>query len=46
MGKEQKMKGGKGEPKGVLAVWNDLDPKIETDYHQWYWQEHLLMIRL
>jgi len=36
------MKGGKGEPKGVLAIWNDLDPKIETDYHEWYWQEHLL----
>lgn len=36
------MKGGKDEPKGVLAIWNDLDPKIETDYHEWYWQEHLL----
>jgi hypothetical protein len=36
------MKGQKGEPKGVLAIWNDLDPKIETDYHEWYWQEHLL----
>ena len=36
------MKGEKGEPKGVLAIWNDLDPKIETDYHEWYWQEHLL----
>lgn len=36
------MKGRKGEPKGVLAIWNDLDPKIETDYHEWYWQEHLL----
>jgi hypothetical protein len=42
MGEEQEMKDGKGEPKGVLAVWNDLDPKIETDYHEWYWQEHLL----
>jgi len=36
------MKGQKDEPKGVLAIWNDLDPKIETDYHEWYWQEHLL----
>ena len=36
------MKGGKGEPKGVLGIWNDLDPKIEIDYHEWYWQEHLL----
>ena len=36
------MKGEKGEPKGVLAIWNDLDPKVETDYHEWYWQEHLL----
>ena len=36
------MKGEKGEPKGVLAIWNDLDPEIETDYHEWYWQEHLL----
>ena len=36
------MKGGKDELKGVLAIWNDLDPKIETDYHEWYWQEHLL----
>ncbi len=36
------MKGQKGEPKGVLAIWNDLDPKIQAEYHQWYWQEHLL----
>jgi len=36
------MKGEKGDPQGVLAIWNDLDPKIETDYHEWYWQEHLL----
>lgn len=36
------MKGEKGEPRGVLAIWNDLDPKIETEYHEWYWQEHLL----
>ncbi len=36
------MKGQKGEAKGVLAIWNDLDPKMETDYHEWYWQEHLL----
>jgi hypothetical protein len=36
------MKGGRGEPKGVLAIWNDVDPKIETDYNEWYWQEHLL----
>ena len=32
----------KREPKGVLAIWNDLDPKMETEYHEWYWQEHLL----
>jgi hypothetical protein len=36
------MTGKKDEPKGVLAIWNDLDPKIETEYHEWYWQEHLL----
>jgi len=36
------MKSQESEPKGVLAIWNDLDPKIETDYQEWYWQQHLL----
>ncbi|MDI6752961.1 MAG: hypothetical protein QME78_01055 [Thermodesulfobacteriota bacterium] len=31
----------KGEIRGVLAIWNDLDPKNESDYHEWYFKEHL-----
>lgn len=31
-----------GEPLGILAVWNDIDPVIEADYHEWYFQQHLL----
>jgi len=27
---------------GVLAIWNDIDPQNENDYHEWYFQEHLL----
>jgi hypothetical protein len=25
----------------VLAVWNDIDPAHETEYHRWYWKQHL-----
>jgi len=25
----------------VLAVWNDVDPAHEAEYHRWYWQQHL-----
>ena len=31
-----------GELAGVLVVWNDIDPKIEVEYSEWYMQEHLL----
>jgi len=31
-----------GELAGVPAVWNDVDPKIEVEYNEWYMQEHLL----
>ena len=34
--------GGKREPLGVLAIWNDVDPENEIDYNEWYFQEHLL----
>lgn len=27
--------------KGVLAVWNDVDPEVEEDYEAWYQQDHL-----
>jgi len=32
----------KFEPTGILAVWNDIDPKNEIEYNEWYFQEHLL----
>jgi hypothetical protein len=25
----------------VLAVWNDVDPAHEAEYHRWYWEQHL-----
>src|SRR5689334_19239000 len=25
----------------ILAVWNDVDPEHETEYHRWYWTQHL-----
>jgi len=25
----------------ILAVWNDVDPGHEAEYHRWYWQQHL-----
>jgi hypothetical protein len=25
----------------ILAVWNDVDPANEAEYHRWYWQQHL-----
>ena len=25
----------------ILAVWNDVDPAHEAEYHRWYWQQHL-----
>ncbi|MBI5966343.1 MAG: hypothetical protein HY882_00595 [Deltaproteobacteria bacterium] len=34
--------GKRNEPRGVLAVCNDVDPKNETDYNEWYFQQHLL----
>jgi len=34
-------KAGTNEPKGVLAIWNDVDPNSEIDYNEWYFQEHL-----
>ena len=39
-GKEKQ--GEKREPLGVLAVWNDVDPDAESDYHEWYFRQHLL----
>ncbi len=35
-------KGKAGEPLGILAIWNDIDPVVEADYHEWYFQQHLL----
>ena len=35
-------KGKKREPLGILAIWNDIDPAVEADYHEWYFQQHLL----
>ena len=35
-------KGKEGEPMGILAIWNDIDPVVEADYHEWYFQQHLL----
>ena len=32
----------KREPPGVLAVWNDVDPQVEREYHEWYIQQHML----
>lgn len=32
----------KREPLGVLAVWNDVDPQVEKEYHEWYIQQHML----
>ena len=25
----------------ILAVWNDVDPTHEMEYHRWYWEQHL-----
>jgi len=25
----------------ILAVFNDVDPAHEAEYHRWYWQQHL-----
>jgi hypothetical protein len=25
----------------ILAVWNDVDPEHEAEYHRWYWTQHL-----
>jgi len=25
----------------ILAVWNDVDPAHEAEYHRWYWEQHL-----
>ena len=25
----------------ILAVWNDVDPTHEIEYHRWYWEQHL-----
>jgi hypothetical protein len=25
----------------ILAVWNDVDPAHEGEYHRWYWGQHL-----
>jgi hypothetical protein len=25
----------------VLAIWNDVDPAHEAEYHRWYWEQHL-----
>jgi hypothetical protein len=35
-------KGKEGESLGILAIWNDIDPVVEADYHEWYFQQHLL----
>jgi len=32
----------KVEPRGVLAIWNDVDPRGEVEYNEWYIQQHLL----
>jgi hypothetical protein len=32
----------KSKPKGILVVWNDVDPKNEVDYNEWYFQQHAL----
>jgi len=32
----------KDEPRGILVVWNDVDPKNEVDYNEWYFQQHVL----
>lgn len=39
---EEDKKRPKVEPRGVLAIWNDLDPQKEIDYNEWYFQEHML----
>ena len=25
----------------VLAIWNDVDPGQEAEYHRWYWEQHV-----
>ncbi|MBM4329615.1 MAG: hypothetical protein FJ117_00065 [Deltaproteobacteria bacterium] len=32
----------KGEIRGVLAIWNDVDPRGEIEYNEWYVQQHML----
>jgi len=26
---------------GALAIWNEIDPAHEAEYHRWYWEQHL-----
>jgi hypothetical protein len=28
-------------PQGALAIWNEIDPAHEAEYHRWYWEQHL-----
>lgn len=30
-----------GDGDGVLAIWTDIAPELETEFNEWYWREHL-----